>query len=129
LGIRSWSFAPRRLQRIDLRRPSHTGQNDSGLFETNLRDDCFLPLVGAGAEGTWKLDLPKPKDYPTFDYATISDVILHVRYTSRQGVEPNKVGAALGSLLKDANPEFQAELAFSAPMTKFFRENGPLPIR
>lgn len=39
--------------------------NDSGMFETNLRDERFLPLEGAGAESTWKLDLPK--DYPAFD--------------------------------------------------------------
>jgi hypothetical protein len=48
--------------------------NDSGLFETNLRDERFLPFEGAGAESTWKLDLPKPQDYAAFDYATISDV-------------------------------------------------------
>src|SRR5260370_31728250 len=54
-----------------------TGQNDSGMFEPNLRDDRLLPFEGAGAESTWKLDLPK--DYPAFDYATISDVVLHVR--------------------------------------------------
>jgi hypothetical protein len=57
-----------------------------------------LPFEGAGAESTWKLDLPK--DYPAFDYATISDVILHVRYTARQGVDPTKVKAALDDLLQ-----------------------------
>ena len=41
-----------------------SGQNDSGLFETNLRDERFLPFEGAGAESTWKLDLPK--DYRSF---------------------------------------------------------------
>ena len=35
-----------------------SGNNDSGLFETNLRDERFLPFEGAGAESTWKLDLP-----------------------------------------------------------------------
>ena len=78
-----------------------SGQNDSGLFETNLRDERFLPFEGAGAESTWKLDLPK--DYRTFDYNTISDVILHIRYTARQGVEPAKVKAALDQLFKEAN--------------------------
>jgi hypothetical protein len=76
--------------------------NDSGLFETNLRDDRFLPFEGAGAESTWKLDLAKPTAYPAFDYATISDVILHVRYTARQGVEPGKVNDALDALFTDA---------------------------
>jgi hypothetical protein len=59
--------------------------NDSGMFETNLRDERFLPFEGAGAVGTWRLELPK--DFRLFDHATISDVILHVRYTARQGGE------------------------------------------
>lgn len=78
-----------------------SGQNDSGMFETSLRDERFLPFEGAGAESTWKLDLPNK--YPSFDYATISDVILHLRYTARQGVEPTKVKAALDDLLQQAN--------------------------
>jgi hypothetical protein len=77
------------------------GSNDSGMFETNLRDERFLPFEGAGAESTWKLDLPK--DYPAFDYATISDVVLHVRYTARQGVDPTKVKTTLDGLLQQAN--------------------------
>lgn len=79
-----------------------SGQNDSGMFETNLRDERFLPFEGAGAESTWRLELPK--DYPVFDYATISDVILHVRYTARQGVDPTKVKTALAGLFQQANP-------------------------
>jgi hypothetical protein len=75
--------------------------DDGGLFETNLRDDRFLPFEGAGAESTWKLDLPKPDEYPAFDYATISDVIFHVRYTARQGVQTDKVIEALDTLLED----------------------------
>lgn len=75
-----------------------SGNNDSGLFETNLRDERYLQFEGAGAESTWKIDLPNPKDYPAFDYATISDVVLHIRYTARQGVEPGKVRASLNTL-------------------------------
>jgi hypothetical protein len=78
-----------------------TGQSDSGMFETNLRDERFLPFEGAGAESTWKLDLPK--DYRTFDYDTISDVIVHVRYTARQGVDSTKVVKALDDLLEQTD--------------------------
>ncbi len=78
-----------------------SGQNDSGLFETNLRDDRFLPFEGAGAESTWKLDLPK--DYRAFDYASIADVILHIRYTSRQGVDPTKVRSSLATLFAEVS--------------------------
>lgn len=80
-----------------------TGQNDSGMFETNLRDERFLPFEGAGAESTWKLELPDPQYYPAFDYATISDVILHIRYTARQGVVPTQVLEALQELLQPVN--------------------------
>ena len=67
-----------------------SGQNDSGLFETNLRDERYLPFEGAGAESTWKIELPSDsKDKlplpRMFDYNTISDLILHLRYTAREG--------------------------------------------
>lgn len=61
------------------------GSADSGLFEANLNDSRFLPFEGSGAISTWSLALPE--DLRGFDYATISDVILHVRYTARQGGE------------------------------------------
>lgn len=57
-----------------------SGTNDSGMFETNLKDERFLPFEGAGAISTWNLSLPGIR---TFDYMTISDVILHIRYTAR----------------------------------------------
>ena len=80
-----------------------SGQNDSGTFETNLRDERFLPFEGAGAVSTWKLDLPNPRDYPAFNYATISDVIFHIRYAARQGVDPTKVKATLEGLFQEAS--------------------------
>ncbi len=82
------------------------GNNDSGMFETNLRDERFLPFEGAGAESTWKLDLPTA--YHAFDYDMISDIILHIRYTARQGVNPIAVNKALNDLFQQAN---QAGLA------------------
>ena len=60
-----------------------SGNNDRGMFETNLRDERFLPFEGAGAISTWEIKLPA--DFRSFDYMTIADVILHVRYTARQG--------------------------------------------
>jgi hypothetical protein len=60
--------------------------NDSGMFETNLRDERFLPFEGAGAISTWTLTLPH--ELRAFDYSTISDVILHVRYTAREAGDP-----------------------------------------
>jgi hypothetical protein len=80
--------------------------NDAGLFETNLREDRFLPFEGMGAVSTWTLDLPK--DFRAFDYATISDVILHVRYTARQGVDATRVKATLEELFQQAGVADQA---------------------
>ena len=58
-------------------------QNDSGIFELNFRDERYLPFEGCGAISTWRLELPK--EVRQFDYKTISDVILHVKYTAREG--------------------------------------------
>jgi hypothetical protein len=63
-----------------------TGVNDGGMFETNLRDERFLPFEGAGAVGTWTLALPA--QLRAFDYTTIADVILHIRYTAREAGDP-----------------------------------------
>ena len=58
-----------------------SGQNDAGLFEPLMRDERYLPFEGAGAISSWRLELPV--EFQTFDYGTISDVLLHLRYTSR----------------------------------------------
>ncbi|WP_437606635.1 neuraminidase-like domain-containing protein [Sorangium sp. So ce834] len=57
------------------------GVNDAGLFETNLRDERYLPFEGAGVLGTYKIELPAANN--RFDIAAVSDVILHIRYTAR----------------------------------------------
>lgn len=59
-----------------------TAQNDSGMFETNLRDERYLPFENSGVISEWNLELPA--DIHQFDYDTISDVILHIRYTARE---------------------------------------------
>jgi hypothetical protein len=66
-------------------------QNDSGIFELNFRDERYLPFEGTGAISSWHLELPTA--VAQFDYDTISDVIIHVKYTAREG----------GSALKDAS--------------------------
>ena len=58
-------------------------QNDSGMFEVNMREERFLPFENSGAISTWRLELPG--DLKQFDYNKITDVILHMRYTARQG--------------------------------------------
>jgi hypothetical protein len=58
-----------------------TAQNDAGLFEPSMRDERYLPFEGAGAISTWRLELPG--EFRMFDYSTITDVVLHLRYTAR----------------------------------------------
>ncbi len=55
---------------------------DSGLFETNLHDERYLPFEYSGVISQWQLTLPA--DVPQFDFDTITDVILHLRYTARE---------------------------------------------
>ena len=60
-------------------------QNDNGMFELNFRDERYLPFEGAGAISTWQIKLNK--DFRQFDFSTISDVIIHLSYTAREGGE------------------------------------------
>jgi Tc toxin complex TcA C-terminal TcB-binding domain/Neuraminidase-like domain len=62
-----------------------SGQSDTGLFDARLADERFLPFEGAGAVSTWRLELPS--EVRQFDYDTISDVILEIRFTARSGGE------------------------------------------
>ncbi|MBK8264629.1 MAG: hypothetical protein IPK80_25205 [Nannocystis sp.] len=74
-----------------------TGQDDAGLFEPNLRDERYLPFEGKGlVQSSWRLSLPSK--VRSFDYETIADVILTIRYTAREG------GDAFGSLVQDGLP-------------------------
>jgi hypothetical protein len=82
-------------------------QNDSGLFETNLRDERYLPFENSGVVSEWRLELPADPskgDPAQFDYNTISDVILHMRYTAREGGGLLRKGAMdhLKTLIEEA---------------------------
>jgi hypothetical protein len=84
-----------------------SAQNDSGMFETNLRDERYLPFEGSGAVSEWQMELPAnpSKEEPCqFDYDTISDVILHIRYTAREGGGILRKGAMdnLSTLIDEA---------------------------
>jgi hypothetical protein len=72
-----------------------SGQNDSGMFDVQLTDERYLPFESSGAISTWRATLNNV--YPQFDYRTITDLVLHVRYTARDGGQPlaQTVGAAV----------------------------------
>lgn len=95
-----------------------SAQNDGGLFELNFRDDRYLPFEGAGAISNWRIQLPDK--FPQFDYSTIPDVVLHVRYTARDG----------GDVLKKlANDNLQIVLADAAkyPQARLFSLRHDFP--
>lgn len=71
-----------------------SAQNDSGMFEPNFNDGRFLPFEGAGVISEWQINLPKENNH--FDFSTLSDVILHMSYTAREG------GDLLGNAAKEA---------------------------
>ena len=58
------------------------------MFELNFKDERYLPFEGAGVISKWRLELPTVKQ---FDYNTISDVVLHVKYIASEGGEQLKI--------------------------------------
>ncbi len=65
-----------------------SAQNDSGMFELNMRDERKLPFEYSGVISEWQLSLPgRSGEVRQFNYDTITDVIIHIRYTSREGEE------------------------------------------
>lgn len=107
-----------------------SGQNDGGLFEVNLRDERYLPFEGAGVISTWKLELPS--EFRQFDYNTISDVILHLRYSARSGGEQMKSMAIahIQELVEGANTSglvrlFSLKHEFPNEWHQFISGSGP----
>jgi hypothetical protein len=101
-----------------------SAQNDSGLFETNLRDERYLPFENSGVISEWQLELPanpSKNDPQQFDYETISDVILHVRYTAREGGELLR-----GEAVKNLNAAIEAAQASGSMRLFSLRHEFPI---
>jgi Tc toxin complex TcA C-terminal TcB-binding domain len=62
-----------------------SGQNDSGMFELNFRDERYLPFEYSGAVSRWRIELPLENNH--FDMETLSDLILHLNFMAREGGE------------------------------------------
>jgi hypothetical protein len=73
-----------------------SGQNDSGVFELNFKDERYLPFEGAGVISRWRLELPPLRQ---FDYRSIAEVSIQLKYTACEGGERLKA-AAIKSLTK-----------------------------
>jgi hypothetical protein len=90
-----------------------SGQNDSGMFEFGFRDERYLPFEGAGVVSRWSIELfhdvasgseDLGRSLRQFDYDTISDVILHFRYTAREEAGELK-SAAIANLREHLGQE------------------------
>ncbi len=68
-----------------------SAQNDSGMFELNFRDERYLPFEGAGAISSWQIKLNS--NFSQFEISSITDVIIHLKYTAREGGEVLKNAA------------------------------------
>jgi hypothetical protein len=100
-----------------------SAQNDAGLFDINMRDERYLPFENSGVDSEWQLELPanpSAGDPQQFDYSTISDVILHIRYTAREGGSSLR-GAAIGQLNE------LIDLAQAAGSTRLFSVRHEFP--
>ena len=93
-------------------------QNDSGLFELNFRDERYLPFELMGAISRWRIELPKETN--AFDLDAISDVVLQVRYTAREG------GAVLRAAASNAVQSLIAETA-NQPLARLFSLRHEFP--
>ncbi len=62
-----------------------SGQNDTGMFELSFSDPRYLPFEYMGAVSCWRVELPPENNY--FDPNTMTDAVLHINYTSREGGE------------------------------------------
>lgn len=89
------------------------GQDDAGLFSLNFDDERYLPFEGSGVIGTYVLELPQT--LRPFDYGTISDVVLHLRYTARDG------GGALRTLAANTLRDRLNVLALKTGRTGLFQ--------
>jgi len=78
-------------------------QNDSGMFELSFRDERYLPFEGAGAISEWKLVLPRESN--AFDFDTISDILLRISYTAREGGDELRKAAFESAVLEPFGPQ------------------------
>jgi hypothetical protein len=80
---------------------------DPGVFELTFHDERYMPFEGAGAISNWEFQLPS--GFRQFDYESITDVLLHIRYTSVEGGSKLKTiaEAAMLETLKMAREKAQ----------------------
>jgi hypothetical protein len=95
------------------------GQNDSGMFDVSFRDDRYLPFEGAGAISTWRIELSK--DTNAFDFDTLSDVVLKLSYTARDGGAPLATSARKWRDFQRKTATLEDGITPGTPLQRLFR--------
>lgn len=72
-----------------------SGRDSNGMFEGSSGDGRYLPFEGAGAISRWRVELPGSTELRSYDPATISDIVVTINYTARDGGKPLR-DAAIG---------------------------------
>jgi hypothetical protein len=90
------------------------------MFEPSLRDERYLPFEGAGVISQWAIELlGEPRQ---FDYDTIADVILTIRYTARPGAPQATVSPAVATWLQANSTQlFSVRHEFPSEWARFQR--------
>jgi hypothetical protein len=91
-----------------------SADSELSTFEFSLNGERFLFAEGAGVISSWRLELPRV--LKQFDYRSITDVTLRLRYTSKDGGDALRAPAE-GALLdwaKDVEDLSQSEGLFTA---------------
>jgi hypothetical protein len=91
-----------------------SADSENGSFELNLNSERFLFGEGAGVISSWRLELPRA--LKQFDYRSITDVTMRLRYTSKDGGDALRTAAegALLAWVKDVEDLSQNEGLFTA---------------
>lgn len=97
------------------------GQSDTGMFDMSFggNSDRYGPFEGAGVISDWVLELPSP--VPQFDYTSITDVIMQVRYTSKAAEEASQSQAS--TRVK----QYMKEVTSAGPNTSLFDIRNDFP--
>ena len=98
----------------------------------NFRDERYLPFEGAGVISRRRIVLDQ--DANGFDFNTLSDVVLHIRYTAREGGDPLK-RASKASLVEALGAEaikplarlFSLKHEFPTERHRFMHPSAPAP--
>ncbi|MEK6283707.1 MAG: hypothetical protein AABN95_25410 [Acidobacteriota bacterium] len=101
--------------------------------ETTFFDERYLPFEGAGAISRWRIEMDPESN--GFDFNTLADVVLHIRYTAREGGERLKEAArkAVADAIGEEAGKPQARLfslrhEFPTEWHQFTRTQGAGPF-